>query len=377
MFPKKKFTLVVLLASLALIALACSLPSLARSTPPPSPPPLLPPPATATTLLAADTPPTTIPPTNTPEITHILFPASSAGDTGKIVYDVFSRDTAPEKRAPYGDSYDINRLERPFKQDMSYVADMDIVTFNLSEDGDWYYISIELIGKDPNNSLGINYGVEIDNDADGFGDTIIWANPPYTDEWSNENLQVFEDKNHDTAGLSADLSDAPLNTTDGYESLLFDRGIADDPDLAWVRKNAGLKATLQFAFKKSLTDGTFMLGVLADAGLKDVTKMNYNDRFTAEEAGSSVRSNRYYPLGELYLFDNTCREAYGFSPTGYEPQLCPPPTSPTKEPGQPAQQTVCTNPSQYTDEGSCTAAGCSWALDPAIVAAMVFHCVAP
>lgn len=375
---KTKIHLTLLLSAGMIIILACNLPLLSQETPPTpsSPPPLLSS-ATATVFAAESNLPTEVPVTNTPEITHILFPGTSSG-TGKIVYDVFSKDTAPEKRAPYGDSYDINRLERPFKQDMSYVADMDIVTFNLSEDNDWYYVAIELIGKDPNNSLNINFGVEIDNDADGFGDTIIWAEPPYTDEWSNNNIQVFEDKNHDTGGLSAELSDAPLDTTDGYESLLFDRGVADDPDLAWVRKNAGLKAPLQFAFKKSLTDGTFMLGVLSDAGLKDVTKMNYNDRFTAEVAGSPVRSNKHYPLGELYLFDNTCREAYGFAPTGYEPQLCPPPTSPTKEPGEPPdEQTACTNPSQYTDGSSCTAAGCAWVQNPNVVVAVVYHCVAP
>jgi len=372
---KHKTRLFTLFAIIMVTILACNLPLLSQTPPTPtsSPPPPTLPSATATVFAAESNLPTEVPATNTPEITHVLFPGTSPG-TGGIVYDVFSRDTAPEKRAPYGDSYDINRLERPFKQDMSYVPDMDIVTFNLSEDGDWYYVSIEVIGKDPNNSLGINYAVEIDNDADGFGDTIIWAEPPYTDEWSNDNIQVFEDTNHDTGGLSAELSDAPLDTTDGYDSLIFDRGIADDPDLAWVRKSAGLKATLQFAFKKSLTDGTFMLGVLSDAGLKDVTKMNYNDRFTAEDAGSSVRSNKHYPLGELFLFDNTCREAYGFSPSGYEPQLCPPPVSPTKEPGE---QTACTNPGQYTTQGSCTAAGCLWVQNPNIQVAVVYHCVSP
>ncbi|MBT3337503.1 MAG: hypothetical protein HN855_00030 [Anaerolineae bacterium] len=179
-----------------------------------------------------------------------------------------------------------------------------------------------------------NYGVEIDNDADGFGDTIIWAEPPYTTDWTNSNVQVFEDTNHNTAGLSSGLSDAPL-ITDGYDSLIFDRGIADDPDLAWIRSNAGEKATIQFAFKKSLTDGTFMLGVLADAGLRDVGKLDYVDRFLEEDAGSPVRDNKYYPLGELYLVDNTCREAFGFKPTGFEPQLCPPPEAPPKEPGEP------------------------------------------
>ena len=369
---KRNDILISLLAIFTLTLAACNLPFAKSAIPPATPPPALPLPPTASLLPTESSPPTQILPTNTPEIVHILFPSTSPS-TGGVVYDVFSKDTAPEKRAPYGDSYNINRFERPFMQNMTYVSDMDIVTFSLSEDGDWYYISIELISGNPNNSIGINYGVEIDNDADGFGDVIIWAEPPYTTEWTNTNVQVFEDTNHDTGGLSAELSDAPLTTTNGYDKLVFDRGIGDDPDLAWVRSNAGIKATIQFAFKRSLTDGTFMLGVLADAYLKDVTQLDCNDRFTAEVAGSPVRSNKNYPLGELYLFDNTCREAFGFKPTGYEPQLCPRPEKATKEPGEPG----CTNPSQYTDAGSCTAAGCAWVQNPNVIVAVVYHCVAP
>jgi len=363
----------LIISVVAIGALACSIPFFAKSNPPPTATqaPVIPPPVAITTLPAVSFP-SPIPPTNTPEpeIIHLMTPSTSSSPGGNI-YDVFSKDTAPEKRAPYGDSYKINRLERPFKQDMFYVPDMDIVTFNLSEDADWYYISIELIGSDPNNSIGINFGVEIDNDADGFGDTIVWAKPPYTQEWGNTNVQVYEDNNHDTGGLSAELSDAPLDT-DGYETMIFDEGIGDDPDLAWVRINAGPKATVQFAFKKSLTDGSFMLGVLSDAGLRDVGMLDYNDRFTAEVAGSPVRNNKYYPLGELYLVDNACRQAFGFKPSGYEPQLCPPPEE------EPKEKTGCENPSQYTDAGSCQAAGCAWVIPQGVfLTAPIPYCTYP
>lgn len=360
-----KKNIYLILTTLLLLVLACNLPS-------PSPAP---------TSTPADVPPTEVGifeptavlETSVPEFTHELFPASSVS-MSKRVYDVISVDTAPEKRAPYGDSYDINRLERPFTQDMTYVADLDIITFNLSSDNDWYYVSIELVGKDPNNDMDIRYGVEIDNDADGYGDVIIWANAPYTQDWTNDNVKVYEDMNHNTGGLSALKSDAPLSA-DGYETPIFDLpgGLAEDPDLAWVRTTFNEDATIQFAFKKSLTDGEFMLGVIADAGLRDVGQLDYVDRFTEADAGSPVRSNQYYPLNELYLVDNTCREAYGFAPTGYEPQLCPPPVEPTREPGE----TGCTNPGQYSDESSCTAAGCAWVINPNSIAAVVYYCTYP
>ncbi len=267
----------------------------------------------------------------TSSVTHINLPPKDIASTA-LVYDVDSSGTAPENRAPYGDSYDINRLERPFSQDMVYIRDLDIVTYQVNQDDSWIYVSIELVGKNPNNNLGIHYGVELDNDADGFGDLIIWANPPYEADWTVQNVQVFADQTHDTSGYSPVKSDAPYDG-DGYETLIFDGGQGDDPDLAWVRIKAGPRATVQFAFKRSLTDGSYVLGVLADAGLRDVSKLDYVDRFTAEQAGSPVRSDPNYPLKALFAVDNTCRQAYGFAPSGFEPQLCPPiePVKPTEE----------------------------------------------
>ncbi len=66
-----------------------------------------------------------------------------------------------------------------------------------------------------------------------------------------------------------------------------------------------------------------MLGVMSDAGLKDPGQLDYVDRITAADAGSPVRDNQYYPLKALVAVDNVCRTAFGFKPTGYEPQLCP------------------------------------------------------
>jgi hypothetical protein len=321
---------------------------------------------TATPLPNVYIPPSIIPATVTPQIVHVSSP-SSPPRLGGLVYDVESSGTAPEKRAPYGDSYDINRLERPFQQDMTYIPDLDIVTYNVSQDDTWIYVSVQLIGTDPNNPLGIHYGVEIDEDADGFGDLIIWAGPPYTPEWTTSNVQVYKDENHNTGGLSASKSDAPFSA-DGYEKLIFDGGIGDDPDLAWVHINAGEYGTVQFAFKRSMTDGAYMLGVLADSGLKDVGMLDYVDRFTEEEAGSPERSEKYYPLKALHSVDNACREAFGFKPSGEEPQLCPK--------AEPTSKPRCQDPSQYTDQASCEAANCLWTANPAAIV-LVYYCTNP
>ncbi len=290
--------------------------------------------ATSTTLVSL-TPPSEATKASTPALIitevipvtgHLMKPAEVAPVSGKLTYDVESSGVA----APYGDSYKLNRFERPFLKDMTYVSDIDIATFNLSEDADWYYVSVELRGNDPNNPIGINYGVEIDLDFDGYGDFIIWAHPPYRTTWETNTVQVIKDSDRDSAGLSSLQSDT-VSDGNGYDTLVFDGGASqtEDPDLAWVRANEDPRAVVQFAFKKSLTGSFFMLGVVSDAGLKDISKFDYNDHVKEADSGSPVKDNQYYPLGSLYAVDNTCWEAYGVLTTGYEPKLCQPILQPT------------------------------------------------
>ena len=244
---------------------------------------------------------------------------------GTPIAGSFTADVASSGRsAAFGDSYKINRFERPFLKDMTYIPDLDIISFNVVADADWYYVSIELNGDNPNNSIGINYGVEIDVNANGFGDYLIWAHPPYQTQWDQSTVQVFKDSNKDSAGLSGKQSDAVFDGN-GYDELVFDGGTTEnsDPDLAWVRRQEGHRATIQFAFKKSWLGSSFMLGVISDAGLKDVTAFDYSDHFKEADAGSPIRGSQYYPLKSLYAVDNTCWEAYGFQSPIFMPKFCP------------------------------------------------------
>ena len=307
-------------------------------------------------LSVANTPTPQVPSTNIPTSAametlpvsnHLMEPDENAPAPANWIDDVESSGTGPEGRAPYGDSYKLNRFERPFSKDMTYIPDLDIHRFGLSEDGDWYYISILLIGADPNNALGINYGAEIDLNRDGFGDYLLWAHPPYTTQWSTDTVQVFKDSNLDSAGQSATQADANAGGN-GYDTLVFDGSNpqSEDPDLAWVRMNIDQATTVQFAFKKSLTGPVFMLGVVSDGGLKDASKFDYADHFTEAEAGSSVRNNKHYPLGAVYAVDNTCWEAYGIKTTGFEPKLCQPIdlSSETQPPSNGGSDLACNPP---------------------------------
>lgn len=306
---------------LILILAGCNLPGPSPQTEPaPAPPP---------TEAPSEAPPEPAP------IQHQDVPASIANV--RSYPDVTSADTAPEKRAPYGDSYEINRLERPFTQDMTYLPDVDIASFGISEDDTWFYVSIEMVGKNPNNAPGILFAVELDTNLDSFGDFLIVAEPPFSEEWSAGNISIFTDTNRDTAGSSASRSDAVFSGN-GFDSLIHNlgQGLGNDPDIAWARMNAGQFATVQIAFKKSFSGGTFLYSILADAGLKDIARLDYIDYFTEADAGSPVRANPNYPLKNLFAVDNTCYQAAGFEPTGFEPKICPEIVQPEiAVPGQP------------------------------------------
>jgi hypothetical protein len=283
--------------------------------------------------------------TGTQAVKHVVFPVD-AQPGGFVMNDVDTSGTGALHRTPYGDSYELNLFERPFTQkDMTYLPNLDINTFQLSSDATWYYVFITLIGTNPNDPIKIDYGVEINKNRDGFGDTLIWAQPPYSMTWATDGVKVYTDPNHDTAGASPVKSDAKPGVPypgDGYETVIFNQGQGDDPDLAWIRIDPQNSSIVEFAFKRSLASTSFMWGVWADAGLKDPSKFNYDDRFTADEAGSPIANYPNYPIKAIYAVDNTCWLAFGFNPTGYEPHLCSANPPVVKKPKP--QPTGCTPP---------------------------------
>jgi len=325
----KRISFLSAIVILITAALACNLPSAVATQPQIS----------SNTTAAATTAPASTPAsvaTSTLSITHSMTPAD-INPTGALVYDVDSSGTASQHRAPYGDSYNIDLFERPFTQkDMTYMPSVDINTFQITSDDNFYYVFITLIGNNPNDPANIDYGVEIDKDRDGFGDALVWAQPPYNTTWTTDGVKVYTDTNHDTGGASPEKSDANATTEapypgNGYDTVIFNSGQGSDPDLAWVRIDPKNPNVVDFAFKQSLAGPSFMWGVWADAGLKNPGMFNYNDRFTFAQAGSPLDNNPNYPINAIYAVDNTCRSAYGFKPTGLEPLLCP-----TNAPAAPA-----------------------------------------
>jgi hypothetical protein len=222
---------------------------------------------------------------------------------------------------------------------MKYLPWVDISRAELAWDGQWFYISIKLQASPltaPDQPT--DYMAEVDVNRDGRGDYLILAAAPKSRDWTTDGVRIYEDKNHDVGGATPLVSDTQPG--DGYETLVFDQGQGPDPDAAWARISPSDPSTVQLAFLPDSIGGSrsFIWWAWADRGAQHPDWFDYNDHFTQAQAGSPlVELKQYYPLAELWGVDNTCRMAYGFTPTGSEKGLCqlPAPTPPPGATGTP------------------------------------------
>jgi len=320
LMKKKPYVFILILA---MLVGACSLPSALGMAPAPVPATSMPPAQanpTATGEAASPTPygmPTISFSTLTPTTAYTTYP----GDPSVIVAAV-KDEVHP---ATTGDNYAINLYERPYQLDNTYRPDADIAATFIGDNGDWYYFSTELMGPNPaTKTMDAPFGFEIDFDRDGRGDFLLLATPPFSTNWTNNNIQVYADTNRDVGNRRPMLADAPTTLkSDGYETVVVSNGTGVDPEAAWARQSPQNPNTLQIAVKKSIINRTsFLFWAWTDFDLGKAAAFDYNDVFTAQEAGSPYASSPYYPLKALFGMDNTCRVAYGFTPVGNEPGLC-------------------------------------------------------
>ncbi|NSW53884.1 MAG: hypothetical protein HPY85_15395 [Anaerolineae bacterium] len=254
-------------------------------------------------------------------IQHLVVPVGP-GLAWSEIADTFSGNTAAEKRAPEGDLYTSQQLlERPFNQAMAYVPQVDIRGAELAKDNQFIYVTINL--DQVVQQFDASYGVELDVDADGRGDYLVWAVQPDSDLWTIDKVFIYTDTNHDVGGANVLASDAP-NGGDGFDGLLFSASQFDDPDLAWARINPDRGGSIQFAFKDSFIEGgaSFFWRVWADAGLQNPAAFYYHDFYEFSHAGSPLADSEAYPLGTVFALDNTCRMPFQIANDGFEPGLC-------------------------------------------------------
>lgn len=306
-------------------------------------------PVTEAAALPAD-PSTSVP---TEAIQHVMIPGELPEEQSGLAGDQDSSTTADENRAPGGDRFSFGRYERPFNSEAMdvYYPYLDIQITQFYQDDTWIYAVITLKGGESNQTLMGNYGFEIDLNVDGGGDWLITTDWPSSSEWTTDGVQVWFDENDDVGGIVKVIADEVLPGGNGYETLIFGDGQADDPDLAWVRVSPADSNTVQIAAKLSILEGdkTFMVGMWAGGEDFSPALFDVNDTLTHEQAGASLKELEFfYPIKALSELDNACRMAIGFQPSGNEPGLCPQPPKPG-QPGQPDQpdQPSTSCPAQY------------------------------
>jgi predicted small lipoprotein YifL len=260
-------------------------------------------------------------PSPEPEIAHLVIPGDAEG-SDTFVTDINSAESEIEN-STVGDYFPMNRLERPFTaNEMDYVGDLDITRVDLRHEQPWFYATFTLAGN-LRESADIHYGLELDLDADGRGEYLVWAALPGSGEWTTDGVQVLQDLDGDVGGIYPLYIEEPNPELTGYEALVFDQGRGEDPDLAWVRRDPEDDARLQIAFKEDVPGPLgFLWSAWADGALMNPALFDYNDQYTEEQAGSPNKGNPGYPIKSVFLADSTCRSWYGMTPTGDEPGLC-------------------------------------------------------
>jgi hypothetical protein len=256
---------------------------------------------------------------------HTATPPATSGTT-RYITDPLTRDYAPQKKSPSGsDVYQNNRYERPYTAEtMDYLPDVDLTRVEMRIAPPWVYLTFFIAGQRPDGIGQTMYGAEFDINRDGRGEYLIWGASPAGADWTANGVEVWKDSNADVGGPNPQLTNAPWTGGNGYDQKVFSGGQGADPDLAWIRQVAGgLKIQLAFKYSAIGNAPIFLWNGLADFGVRRPDWFDYNDHFTQAEAGSPLTIQAdYYPLQALFGLDNTCRDAYGFSPIGSEPGLC-------------------------------------------------------
>lgn len=275
---------------------------------------------------------TEIPSTEAAQISIVHTDIPQGGTEERAyAHDNENSNNFDNKDVRFGDEFQKNRFERPFTaNDMQYLPDIDIMDFGITSDDQFFYIRIILSGLDPaTNTLTGFYGVEIDQNADGRAELMLATKPPYSSEFTPNNVVAFADFNGDIGGPTINRPDEGF-AGDGYEGIVFDLSQnihPDDPDLLWARFVEGDKPAIEIAYKKWIFKDVgerFMWSVFAFDTSQGITAKNFNihDTISEVDAGSPNKGNANYPIKSLAAMDNTCRVPMGFQANGSEPLGC-------------------------------------------------------
>lgn len=350
--PKLKTSLLLIFT--LFFVLACGLPSAATEV-------------AETEAPATDAPTESAPPSTeaAPEIQHTDIPVNLPENQSGQAGDFDSSKILENKTPVGGDRFTYGRFERPFNANTMdiYFSQLDIVSTKVFKDDLWVYASISLKNLGASSSQTAKYALELDVNLDGKGDWLIVASKPESTEWVVFGVYIFYDENDDVGGEFPSLTDNVSIPGDGFEKTIFDQGLGNDPDSAWVRISPNDPNIIEFAVKQSAieTPEKFLINTWAGNSLIDPSLFDFNDFYTHEQAGAADSGLPiFYPIKEISEIDNSCRIAIGFQPTGNEPGLCDTlipvkitdPLAPT--PATCARPSSCNGCGAIWDQSTCT-----------------------
>lgn len=257
-------------------------------------------------------------PDTTPATATLILQPIMPSEMERTLEDTNSSYSAAKKRATAGDNILNNLFERPFNKEMLYQPDVDILKVSIAQDDNFYFFTISLKGADAASGLlTANYGIEFDLSKNGRGDMLILVQDMQK-EWSSENVFAYRDADGDVGGPKPVIADANYDGNGFEEKLVF-----SSDKTAYARLSPDDPFSIQIAVSRGLLGNTdeFLWGGWADNGVNNLAFFDYNDHFGPGVAGSPL-TGKYYPLKSLYSLDNTCRMAFGFSPSESIPGMC-------------------------------------------------------
>ena len=260
-------------------------------------------------------------------VQHVAVPASPPDSGGEKWGDHSSVSTVNQARALGGDNFSKGKFERPYNANTMdvYFPQLDIDhAVVYPTDPTWVYAVISMVGRDANNAFIGQYALELDLDRTGNGEILIMVDNPAATDWSSDGVRIYKDANLDVGGVKPFTADSAGASSDGYETVLFDQGTGDDPDLAFARLDPTDPNSIQIAYKQALLGDVTKYTASAWAATHlDPALFDYDDHFTHEQAGAADPSiTNFYPIKGLSEMDNTCRQAVGYDASGLEPGGC-------------------------------------------------------
>ena len=312
----------------------------------------------------------TNPPPSEIPILHQVFPLNLPSSRSGHAGDHDSSVTAKLKKSNGGDRFTFEQFERPFNANTMdvYFPNLDIVDTYVFQDITWIYGTIKVVDRSATSGEPYRFAMQLDVQADGTGDWLVLTLNPSSTEWTTDGVQVFFDANSDVGNLTAMLADKGAPGGDGFEKLVFDQGIGDDPDAAWARVSPDDANTIEIAVKRSVLGNpvAYMANMWTGHATLDPAMFDYSDHYTHDQAGAAdPEFPLFYPIKAVYELDSTCRVAVGFQPTGNEPGLCSVPTAPSGSDSGPGLACVayggtCGSGAECCDGVPCTLGRCRY-----------------